>query len=254
MFEYIALGFFIAFAIGLTGVGAGTLTAPLLILLGLDPAKAVGSALAFSTAVKFPAMLTHALYKNIDYKILLLMLSGGVPGTLLGSLFLKLFHELSGLDTSGLKKILLLIIGITIVFSVLLNLLMVWKGRRFDLTKYKYLLPVACFLIGVEVGLTSAGAGALGMVLLLYFTKLSPAKAVGVDIAFGLACSFVGGVSHFLQSHTETGIFVPMSLGGLAGVLLGTHLARTLNPKPLRVAISILLVVIAINLIQKGLS
>jgi uncharacterized membrane protein YfcA len=249
MFEYVALGFFIAFAIGLTGVGAGTLTAPLLILLGLDPAKAVGSALAFSTVVKFPAMLTHALYKNLDYKTLLLMLLGGVPGTLLGSLFLTLFHT-----PLGLKNILLLVIGITIVFSVLLNLLMVWKGRRFDLTKYKYLLPVACFLIGIEVGLTSAGAGALGMVLLLYFTKLSPAKAVGVDIAFGLACSFVGGVSHFLQSHTETGIFVPMSFGGLAGVLLGTHLARTLNPKPLKVAISILLVVIAINLIHKGLS
>jgi uncharacterized membrane protein YfcA len=249
MFEYVALGFFIAFAIGLTGVGAGTLTAPLLILLGLDPAKAVGSALAFSTAVKFPAMLTHALYKNIDYKTLLLMLSGGVPGTLLGSLFLKLLH-----DPSGLKKILLLIIGITVIFSVLLNLLMVWKGRRFDLTKYRYLLPFACFLIGIEVGLTSAGAGALGMVLLLYFTKLSPAKAVGVDIAFGLACSLVGGTSHFLQGHTETGIFIPMALGGLPGVLLGTHLARTLNPKPLKVAISILLVVIAINLIQKGLS
>jgi uncharacterized membrane protein YfcA len=249
MFEYVALGFFIAFAIGLTGVGAGTLTAPLLILLGLDPAKAVGSALAFSTVVKFPAMLTHALYKNLDYKTLLLMLLGGVPGTLLGSLLLTLFHNLL-----GLKKILLLVIGITIVFSVLLNLFMVWKGRRFDLTKYKYLLPVACFLIGIEVGLTSAGAGALGMVLLLYFTKLSPAKAVGVDIAFGLACSFVGGVSHFLQSHTETWIFVPMSFGGLAGVFLGTHLARTLNPKPLRVVISILLVVIAINLIQKGLS
>jgi uncharacterized membrane protein YfcA len=249
MFEYIALGFFIAFAIGLTGVSAGTLTAPLLILLGLDPAKAVGSALAFSTVVKFPAMLTHALYKNLDYKTLLLMLLGGVPGTLLGSLLLTLFH-----NPLGLKKILLLVIGITIVFSVLLNLFMVWKGRRFDLTKYKYLLPVACFLIGIEVGLTSAGAGALGMVLLLYFTKLSPAKAVGVDIAFGLACSFVGGVSHLLQSHTETWIFVPMSFGGLAGVLLGTHLARTLNPKPLKVAISILLVVIAINLIQKGLS
>jgi len=249
MFEYVALGFFIAFAIGLTGVGAGTLTAPLLILLGLDPAKAVGSALAFSTVVKFPAVLTHALYKNLDYKTLLLMLLGGVPGTLLGSLLLKLLH-----DPSGLEKILLLIIGITVIFSVLLNLLMVWKGRRFDLTKYKYLLPVACFLIGVEVGLTSAGAGALGMALLLYFTKLSPAKAVGVDIAFGLACSFVGGTSHFLQGHTDAEIFIPMALGGLAGVLLGTHLARTLNPKPLKVAISILLVVIAINLIQKGLS
>ncbi|SNZ14848.1 sulfite exporter TauE/SafE family protein [Hydrogenobacter hydrogenophilus] len=248
MFEYAVFGFFIAFAIGLTGVGAGTLTAPLLILLGLDPAKAVGSALAFSTVVKFPAVLTHAVYKNLDYKTLLLMLVGGVPGTLLGSLLLKLFH-----DPLGLKKLLLLVIGITIIFSVLLNLLMIWKGKRFDLSRYKYLLPVACFLIGLEVGFTSAGAGALGMVLLLYFTKLSPARAVGVDIAFGLACSFVGGTSHFLQGHTDTGIFLPMSLGGLAGVLLGTHLARTLNPKPLRIVISLLLVAVAINLIQKGL-
>lgn len=248
MFEYAVFGFFIAFAIGLTGVGAGTLTTPLLILLGLDPAKAVGSALAFSTVVKFPAVFTHAVYKNLDYKTLLLMLVGGVPGTLLGSLLLKLFH-----DPLGLKKLLLLVIGITIIFSVLLNLLMIWKGKRFDLSRYKYLLPACCFLIGLEVGFTSAGAGALGMVLLLYFTKLSPARAVGVDIAFGLACSFVGGTSHFLQGHTDTGVFLPMSLGGLAGVLLGTHLARTLNPRPIRIVISLLLVAVAINLIQKGL-
>ncbi len=249
MFEYIVFGFFIAFAIGLTGVGAGTLTAPLLILLGLDPTKAVGSALAFSTVVKFPAVLTHAVYRNLDYKTLLLMLVGGVPGTLLGSLLLTLLS-----DPLRLKNILLLIIGVTIIFSVLLNLFMIWKGKRFDLSRYKYLLPVACFLIGLEVGFTSAGAGALGMVLLLYFTNLNPARAVGVDTAFGLACSLVGGTSHFLQGNTEAEVFIPMSLGGLVGVLLGTYLARTLNPKPLRIVISILLVVIAINLIQKGLS
>ncbi|ADC89745.1 protein of unknown function DUF81 [Thermocrinis albus DSM 14484] len=248
MFEFAIFGFFIAFAIGLTGVGAGTLTAPLLILLGLDPAKAVGSALAFSTVVKFPAVLAHAVYKNLDYKTLLLMLVGGVPGTLLGSLLLTLFH-----DPSRLKKILLLVIGITVIFSILLNLLMIWKGKRLDLTRYRYLLPVACFLIGLEVGFTSAGAGALGMVLLLYFTNLSPARAVGVDIAFGLACSFVGGTSHFLQGHTDLGVFLPMSLGGLAGVFLGTHLARTVNPKPLRVIISLLLLIVAVNLIQRGL-
>lgn len=57
MLEYSLLGFFIAFAIGLTGVGAGTLTAPVLILLGLNPAQAVGSALSFSTLVKLPGFL-----------------------------------------------------------------------------------------------------------------------------------------------------------------------------------------------------
>jgi uncharacterized membrane protein YfcA len=50
------LGFLIAFAIGVTGVGAGTVTAPLLILaLGLPPEVAVGTALLFGFLVKVPA-------------------------------------------------------------------------------------------------------------------------------------------------------------------------------------------------------
>ncbi len=47
------LGFVIAIAIGLTGVGAGTLTTPLLILLlGLPPRVAVGTSLIFGFVVK----------------------------------------------------------------------------------------------------------------------------------------------------------------------------------------------------------
>jgi len=249
MIEYVLLGFFIAFAIGLTGVGAGTLTAPLLILLGLDPSKAVGSALAFSTAVKFPAVLFHALYKNIDYKTLFLMLLGGVPGTLLGSFLLG---TLSG--HVELRRVLLLIIGISILISILLNLFMVWKNKRIDLNRYMYILPVACFFIGLEVGFTSAGAGALGMVLLLCFTNLTPARAVGVDVAFGLACSFVGSASHFLQGHTDPNLFLLMSFGGIPGVWFGTHLTKIINPKPMKIAIFLLLVVVAANLIRRGLS
>ena len=48
------LGFLIAFAVGLTGVGAGSITAPVLILFfHMKPAVAVGTALSFSAAIKF---------------------------------------------------------------------------------------------------------------------------------------------------------------------------------------------------------
>ncbi|MFN3472289.1 MAG: TSUP family transporter [Aquificaceae bacterium] len=110
------LGFFIAFAIGLTGVGAGTLTAPILILLGFDPTKAVGSALTFSATVKFPAALLHALHGNLDYSLLKRMLLGGIPGILTGS-YLLLKLSLS----QDLKNLLLLIIGFTILFFTFLR-------------------------------------------------------------------------------------------------------------------------------------
>ena len=241
-------GFFIAFAIGLTGVGAGTLVAPTLIILGLDPAKAVGSALTFSAIVKIPAGIFHILHKNIDPKILKSMLLGGLPGVAIGSYLLSKLALIQ-----GLKNLILLIIGFTILFSIFLNLLFLLGKKRIDLSKYSYFIPFACFLIGLEVGLTSAGAGALGMALLLYFTRLSPARCVGTDIVFGLACSLVGSGSHMLLGHADNSLFLPMGFGGLFGIWLGTRLTRIVNPKPLRLIISVILFFVAINLIQRGL-
>ncbi len=52
----VAIGFFVALFVGLTGVGGGSFTTPALILVaGLSGAEAVGTALAFSTAVRLTA-------------------------------------------------------------------------------------------------------------------------------------------------------------------------------------------------------
>jgi uncharacterized membrane protein YfcA len=85
------LGFLIAFAIGVTGVGAGTVTAPLLILaLGLPPEVAVGTALLFGFLVKVPAGAVYLLRGQVAPWPLLRLLLGGVPGVVLGSLLLAL--------------------------------------------------------------------------------------------------------------------------------------------------------------------
>ena len=71
------LGFLIAFAIGVTGVGAGTVTAPLLILaLGLPPEVAVGTALLFGFLVKVPAGAVYLLRRQVDARALLRLLLG----------------------------------------------------------------------------------------------------------------------------------------------------------------------------------
>ena len=49
----ILVGFLIAAGVGLTGVGAGSLLAPVLMLFfKVPPAEAVGTALAFSAVIK----------------------------------------------------------------------------------------------------------------------------------------------------------------------------------------------------------
>jgi hypothetical protein len=77
--EYI-LGFLIAAAVGLTGVGAGSVTAPVLMLFfHLTPAASVGTALAYAAVIKLSVLPIYIWQRQIDCRILLLLCAGGFP-------------------------------------------------------------------------------------------------------------------------------------------------------------------------------
>ena len=84
------IGFFIAVIIALTGVGAGVVTAPLLILFLHVPVEiAVSTSLAYAAVVKLIVVPVQIWRKQVSYRILLWMLLGGIPGVILGSLFFR---------------------------------------------------------------------------------------------------------------------------------------------------------------------
>src|ERR1035438_1488527 len=87
--QYI-IGFIIALFIALTGVGAGTVTVPVLVLfLGVPAPIAVGIGLMFATAVKLILVPAQIMRRNVAWRTLGFMLMGGIPGVIIGSLFLK---------------------------------------------------------------------------------------------------------------------------------------------------------------------
>jgi uncharacterized membrane protein YfcA len=240
------IGFLIAFAIGVTGVGAGTITAPLLILfLGLPPEVAVGTALLFGFLVKVPAGGVYLLRGQVDPQALARLLWGGVPGVLLGSLLL------SGLK--GAKDLVLLLVGLTVVLSAALGL---WRSlRRLSPGRERpWLLPPGGFGIGLEVGFSSAGAGALGTLLLLYATRLSPQKVVGTDLLFGLALSLLGGGVHLLFGQVAPGLLLPLAAGGVLGGALGALFATRVPREPFRVALLLWLLFIGTQLVYRGVA
>src|SRR5260370_32968029 len=104
------LGFLIALFIALTGVGAGTITVPTLVLfLGVPAAEAVGIGLMFSAAVKIILVPAQVARGNVAWKTPGFMLPGGAPGVLIGSLFLK--H----LITAGWQNLLHALLGAILV-------------------------------------------------------------------------------------------------------------------------------------------
>ena len=104
------IGFIIALFIALTGVGAGTVTVPVLVLfLGVPAPVAVGIGLMFATAVKLILVPAQILRRNVAWRTLGFMLLGGVPGVIVGSLFLK--H----LVNAGSQNLLNAILGLILV-------------------------------------------------------------------------------------------------------------------------------------------
>jgi len=231
----VLLGFLIAAGVGLTGVGAGSLMAPILMLFfRVPPAEAVGTALAFSAVIKLTIAPVYILRKQIHYRTMLLLCLGGIPGVLLG------VYAMNVLDARHHRGILFMTIGGLVASMAIYNLVrnLARNYRNRELQDRSRWLPLIAFGIGSEVGFSSAGAGALGSVALLNLTPLAPAQVVGTDVMFGLALSLLGGGFHLFQGHYQSAILIRLIIGGMVGALIGANLLSVLPARPLRLALS----------------
>ncbi|HUV95979.1 MAG TPA: sulfite exporter TauE/SafE family protein [Acidobacteriaceae bacterium] len=235
------IGFIIALFIALTGVGAGTITVPILVLFLKVPVHiAVGIGLMFSAAVKLILAPAQIMRRNVAWRTLGFMLLGGAPGVLLGSLFLK--H----LVTVGSQYMLNAILGVILVGTASWQIVSTFRPARRDrgTRDRSYLLPWLMFPVGVEVGFSSAGAGALGSAALLGLTPLEPAQVVGTDILFGFVVSLVGSGAHWFTHAENPQLLLQLIAGGVVGAIAGTFLSTHIPRRPLRFALRLWLLVL----------
>jgi uncharacterized protein len=241
-------GFAIAMIVGLTGMGGGPLSVPILTLvLGLPAAEAVGTSLLFVMVTKLTATPIYFVRKQIDFSVMRRLALGGVPGVILGSLLL------SKLNTAALQPMVLSVIGATIALLAAVSL---WKLRHKTAQRPAvarlYLLPWLAFPIGLELGFSAAGAGALGSLIMMYCTTIPANQIVGTDLLFGLTLATVGGGLHLAAGHVNPGLLLNLCIGGVAGATTGALIGTRLPARPLRLALSTLLVYLGGQLFWKG--
>ena len=149
------VGFLIAFVVGLTGVGAGAITAPVLILFfKLPAAMAVGTALAFAAVIKFAVAPMYFMRKQVHLRILLLLCAGGIPGVLGGVVLV------SALNNKRLEGTMLVLVGATVALMAMYSLYRsLQKNRPVTGHDRSHWLPFIAVGIGAEVGFSSAGRG-----------------------------------------------------------------------------------------------
>ena len=243
---HILIGFLIALAVGLTGIGGGSFTVPALVLIaGLSAETAVGTAFVFAGVLRLIAAPFYLAGRQIHGRYLWLLSLGAVPGLLLGTYILRI------LSSSANTPVVVILLGVVLTASSSITFIPRAQNRNF-VKKNSRWLPWLALPIGVEAGFSSAGAGALGTVLLLNYSEMTPPEVVGTDILFGLVLAVLGSAFHWKFGSINGHLLTQLLEGGVPGVIIGCASARYLPARKLKFVIALIAIFAGLQLVWTG--
>jgi uncharacterized membrane protein YfcA len=236
---YALSGFAVGVLIGQTGVGGGSLMTPLLMLLfGIHPATAVGTDLLYAALTKSVGTAVHGVNRTVDWQIVRRLATGSVPATVLSIVLMSHFN----LGAPGTGRIISLVLGCALIATAVAVLLRRWLlmavGRAMARLGpgTRLWLTIGCgAALGVLVSISSVGAGAIGVtVLILLYPGTPIARIVGSDIAHAVPLTLIAGIGHWWLGSVDWGILGSLLTGSIPGIVIGSYLTRIMPERVIR--------------------
>ena len=244
--SHLLLGFAIAFAMGLTGIGGGSFTVPaLLLIVSLPAGEAVGTAFLFAGILRLIAAPFYLVARQVHGHYFRLLIQGAVPGLVLGMYFLRVLAK------NESSPVLVIVIGSLLAISSSVAFVPRVQNPGFA-GKNTHWLPWLAFSIGIGSGFSSAGAGALGTVLLLNYSEMTPEQVVGTDLIFDLVLAVIGSAVYWTFGSISTVVLLQLLAGGIPGVVLGCVLARRVPAHKLKAAVALIAIFAGLQLVWSG--
>lgn len=260
----IGLGAMVGVLSGVFGVGGGFLMTPILLFLGIPPAIAVATQANQLVGASVSGVLAHWRRRSVDFELGLVMMIGGVAGTLLGVLVFSLLRAIGQIDvviTLSYILFLGLIGGLMFLESVRALLprrgrqprqpgerpgwrqRLPWK-RRFERSKLEIsvLIPFGVgFLGGFLVAIMGIGGGFMLVPAMIYIIGMPAALVPGTSlfqiILTTALATFMQAVANQTVDLVLAGLLL---LGGVLGAQVGTRLAGLLRPELSRLLLAML--------------
>ena len=253
---YSLAGAFVGFLVGLTGVGGGSLMAPILIwFFGFTPAVAVGTDLWFAAITKSVGGGIHHRLGAPDWAIVRRLALGSVPAAVVTLVWLAQMHQ-GRLESEALMTLLGAALLVTAVL-MLAKTRLTAPLRKFHRvpdarTQRRQLIATVAggALVGVLVTLTSVGAGALVAVLLAltYPLRLSAKTIVGTDIIHAVPLTLVAALGHSWLGNVDVWLLASLLIGSVPGIVAGSLVAGRVNDALVRYALAGMLVISAVKM------
>jgi len=271
----ILLGIMVGGLTGLFGVGGGFLMTPLLIFLGIPPTVAVGTEAPHVLASSFSGAIAHWRRKNVDIKMGIFLLTGGIAGSVVGVNLFKILREFGQIDViiQFLFLIFLGFIGLSMLFESAKTTIKKYRTTSLIRTKLHqhswihglpfkmrfhrsklYISTIPPIIIGFIVGILSAmmgvGGGFIMIPAMVYILGMSTNVVVGTSL---FQIIFVTANSTFFQSYLNQTVDIVLAslmiLGGVIGAQVGARLGSTFKAEYLRGVLAILVLAVCIKIL-----
>ena len=248
----VLFGLGVGVLIGLTGIGGGSLMTPLLILVvGVNPIVAIGTDLAYGAVTKTVGGWRHLRKGTVDLGVSKWLAFGSVPGALTGVALLERLN----LDVTAVLALVAVALLVVSVVVLVRAVVAISPRERLQVPldgRAKATAVAVGAVLGLVLGLTSVGSGALiGPALILLF-RLTPVRVVGTDVFHAAILLWAAGLAHWIGGNVDFALMCMILLGSLPGVWLGTALVSRVPAGVLRPLLGCVLLGSALGVLTKA--
>lgn len=269
----IGAGGLVGFLSGLLGVGGGFLLTPILMLAGIPPTVAAASDSCQIVAASSSAVAAHFRLGNVDFKMGLTLLAGGLTGAGLGVQVIKILRAMGNADLLiTLTYIIVLgFVGGGMFMASLKNLRRgpmtaktPHRSHRHGLLKrlpfqvyfprsgvsHSLLVPfVLCVVVGILASIMGVGGAFMMVPMMVYLLGMPAHVAVGTSLFQTLfTCAGVTYMQSTTNHTVDLVLALTLAAGSTIGAQIGARLTRFLRGDQLLIILAVLALIVTVKM------
>jgi uncharacterized protein len=272
------LGGAVGFLSGLFGVGGGFLMTPLLIMAGIPSTVAAASDSNQIVAASTSGSYAHYRMGNVDFKMGLLLLVGGVIGGTLGVQLIKVLMALGNADFV-IKITYVVMLGVVGFYMFLESLQSMRKQKavearrpepgkpsgyarliqalpwqmRFDKSgvAFSALLPLILgILVGVLAAIMGVGGGFIMVPVMVYMLRMPMHVVVGTSLFQILFTCINVTVMQAVTNHTvDLVLALILLVGSTLGAQVGAKISGRLKADQLKILLASIVLLVMVQIL-----